>query len=74
LAGKPDGWFTRAEAARKIGRSKDTVTRWHKNGNYEATNFYMAGKTPVWIYSADDITKMKELAKTIKSGPKPKTE
>ena len=64
----PDGYHTRSQAAALIGKSRDTLKRWHNNGTYEATEYMEAGKLQVWLYSDDDISKLKEIAENISPG------
>lgn len=69
----PDNWLTRAQMAKRIGRSKDTLKRWHNDGIYKATGIMKAGEINVWMYSVDDIDKLIDIASKLKRGRKPKT-
>lgn len=61
-----------SEAAKKCGRSVDTLRRWHKTGRIEPSLFYDFGKTRVWLYSESDITKLKKMAEVTRPGRKKK--
>lgn len=67
----PIGWFSRQEVATKIGKSRDTVKRWHNNGIFEASAYMRLGKLVVWLYSESDVRRMQQIAETIKPGPDP---
>lgn len=69
----PDGMYTRGQVADKIGRTRDTIKRWHDSGTYKATHWHQSGKTTVWLYTDEDVAAMKQIARTIKSGPKKET-
>lgn len=64
----PDGTYTRREAAAKIGKSYDTVRRWHETGRYKSTRSEQVGTLIVYLYDDKDIREMKKLARTIKPG------
>jgi hypothetical protein len=72
--GVPDGWHTISRAAALVGRDKDTLKRWHRDGVYEPSGYCERGKLTVWLYSDDDIMEMQRLAHTRKAGRPPKEE
>lgn len=63
--------YTVKEAAGLVGKSPDTLTRWRKTGTYEPSESIKAGSLTVWLYTDDDIDRMRRLAKTMKPGRKP---
>lgn len=70
----PEGMYTRAQVAEKIGKSRDTVRRWHENGTYKATHQETFGDVTVWLYTEDDVRAMKQIARHLTPGRKPKEE
>jgi len=64
----PEGYHTRTEAARLTERDRDTLRRWHKTGTFPATHFVQAGKLKVWLYSDEDIEKLRNIAAEMKIG------
>lgn len=64
----PEGWHTRRQAAKLIGKSSDTIRRWHREGIYEPLGQMPAGQLTVWLYSDEDITNMKKVAATSVQG------
>jgi len=70
----PAGFYTTADAARLIRRSPDTLARWRKGKSpvFKPSKSMKVGKTKVWLYSEDDIEKMKDIARSQKPGPKVK--
>lgn len=64
----PDGFYTRPQVAELVGRSVDTIRRWHKEGRYVATHFMSAGSIKVWLYNDDDIKALREVAEVTKAG------
>lgn len=65
----PRGWYKRQDAADQVGKSKDTIRRWHREGIYEPSGYMRIGKLTVWLYNERDIAAMKIIAETIKPGP-----
>lgn len=61
-----------SEAAAICGRSPDTLRRWRKEGVVEPSMYYDFGLTRVWLYSKDDLKKLKHTAKVTRSGRKKK--
>lgn len=70
----PDGYYTRGMAAKMVGRSIDTLKRWHDEGVYVATRQVAYGELLVWAYSDEDIAELKKIAADYKPGRKPKLE
>ena len=64
----PEGFYTRAEAAYMIGRSRDTLHRWHKSGRYQASKAMQVGKVQVWLYTDEDIEALKIIRDSIRFG------
>lgn len=70
----PDGYYTRAMAAARVGRSVDTLKRWQETGLYKPRFQMTVGKgLHVWLYSDHDIDAMKEVASMQRSGRKAKS-
>ena len=59
----PDGYYTRQQVADLIGRSKDTVRRWHINGIYEASEAREISGVYVFLYTAEDVMALRRLAR-----------
>lgn len=59
----PEGYYTRAAAARVIGRHPDTLTAWRKHGILIPSAYMKAGKLDVYLYSEEDIAEGKRIAK-----------
>jgi hypothetical protein len=55
--------YTRAEAARMVGRDADTLKRWAKTGVYRPSDKRPFGKVMVGLYTDDDIKAMKALVR-----------
>jgi hypothetical protein len=71
----PKDEFTRRQAAQMVGRSLDTLRRWHADGTYKATHWRKIGQRKMWLYTEDDIARMRMIAAGQKPGPKkPPTE
>ncbi|AKL88350.1 MerR-like transcriptional regulator [Gordonia phage GMA6] len=64
----PEGWFTRSQVAARIGKSVDTIRRWHASGIYKSTRQEQFGSVNVWLYSEEDVAAMKHIARTIRPG------
>ena len=60
----PEGFYTRQQVADLIGRSKDTVRRWHINGVYRASEGREICGTYVFLYTNEDVLALKRLAKS----------
>lgn len=69
--GIPEGWYTTSEAAKKVGRSKDTLTRWRKDNTFNPEGYVLRGDLTVYLYSDADIEEMQALAAGMKAGRKP---
>lgn len=68
----PDGTVTASGAAYLINRSTDTVRRWHRKGLCVPSQSMQAGQLTVWLYTMDDIKRLREVARTQKPGRKRK--
>lgn len=68
----PDRMHTRSRAAYLVNRSPDTLKRWHRTGICIPSDSMQAGKLKVWLYTDDDIKRLKETALTQKPGRKKK--
>ena len=62
--------YTTAKAAELVDRSEETLKRWRRMGLCQPSSQRFHGKVMEWMYTEDDITKLRNLAHTIKSGPK----
>ena len=67
----PDNMHTRVAAAYLVGRSVDTLKRWHKQGLVVPSESMQAGKLRVWLYTDDDMMKLRDIAKRQRPGRKP---
>lgn len=73
--GIPDGWHTRGDAAKRVGRSRDTLKRWASDGTYAPTGYITRGQLKVWLYSTEDIDNLINIASGKKAGrPKKETD
>jgi len=68
----PEGWYTRAMAAKMVGRDSDTLKRWARGNGPKPSGRMQAGALSVRLYSDEDIELMRQFASTQKPGPKPK--
>lgn len=70
LKGGP--FYTVHEVAEKIGRSVDTIKRWTRNPNNKNLRpFYrldLSDKSFVWLYTEEDVKRLREHAQTVRSG------
>lgn len=64
----PEGYLTRGQVALEIGKSKDTIKRWHISGRFVATHTVRRGKHTVFLYDQDDLKVLKQLARTVRPG------
>jgi hypothetical protein len=67
----PEGWHLVGEAASLIGRSKDTLKRWHAEEVLIPSGTMDYGQLEVPLYSEDDIKEGRRIARTMKPGRKP---
>lgn len=69
----PDGWFLVSDAAKQVGKSKDTLVRWRKGvePTFTPSGYMTVGKLTIYLYSPKDIEELREIAKTMKPGRKP---
>lgn len=68
----PEGYMTRGQAAAVIGKSKDTLRRWHETGRFITRHKVKRGERYVWLYDADDLEALKTLVRTTRPGPVPR--
>ena len=66
----PDGTVTTATAAFLVNRSVDTLRRWHKKGEFVPSSSMQAGQLTVFLYTDEDIQKLKEFARRQRPGRK----
>lgn len=71
-ANVPERTYTRTRAAYLVNRSVSTIVRWHKEGLYVPSASMQSGKLKVWLYTDDDISALKQIARAQKPGRKPK--
>jgi len=69
----PDNTYTASGAAYLVNRSPDTVRRWHRQGLCVPSKSMKAGQLTVWLYTLDDIKKLREVARTQRPGRKPRS-
>jgi hypothetical protein len=77
----PEGWHTRSDAARLVGRDPDTLKAWHRKSRrgdkfYDAASpsgTMQAGALTVWLYSDEDIEAIKAFIANQRSGRRAKT-
>lgn len=67
----PEGYYTSAAVAEKIGRSQDTVRHWRRKKIFEPSRVEKYGEVTVYLYSEDDVKAMRKIAGEIRPGPKP---
>lgn len=63
--------YTAADVAEMVGRSTATIVRWRRNGTFKPSESAQFGMTWVWLYTPDDIKRLKKLLPTIVPGRKP---
>lgn len=67
----PYGWFTRAMAAHEVGRSKDRIIQWEKQGDITPDGYAEFGQLIVPLYSVEGVEKIRHVAAGKRPGPKP---
>lgn len=68
------GWYTRRQAAERIGRDYDTLRRWERDGIAKPSGQKVAGKVTMPLYNMDDINALRKVVKAFRNGlPLPKT-
>lgn len=60
--------YTRRQAAQIIGKDLDTLKRWKREGTFVPQEQRKFGSLNVDLYSEEDITALRQIAKTIKPG------
>lgn len=68
----PENMYTRSMAAEEVGRSVDTLKRWQHHGLAVPSEHMKAGKLTVWLYTAEDLRNLKDIAANQRPGRKPK--
>lgn len=64
----PDGYYTRDQVAKKIGRSRDTLRRWMKSGKFVPRYTMTVGKLKIWLFDDDDVKVLSDLVITTRRG------
>lgn len=67
----PDNTVTASGAAYLVNRSVDTIRRWHRKGLCVPSQSMKAGQLTVWLYTPEDIKKLRDVARQQKPGRKP---
>ena len=67
----PKGMYTRSQVAQSLGKSKDTIRRWHDNGTYVSRHCQTFGNLKVWLYDDADLAAMRVIARDLTPGRKP---
>jgi DNA-binding transcriptional MerR regulator len=65
--------YTITEAAKKVGRSTDTLRRWQEDGTFSPDDSVQMGKLKVRLYTDADIERLRKIAKAKKPGRPKKT-
>lgn len=65
--------YTTAEAAQKVGVSRQTLHTWMNEGLVEAPASVKVGQRQFRFWTDKDIAKLKEFKGTLKRGPKART-
>lgn len=63
--------YTTSQAAEEVGRHPDTLKRWRDSGVGVPSEQATFGTTVVWLYTREDIEKLRKTARTMKPGRKP---
>lgn len=69
----PEGFYTRDTVAKRIGRSRDTIGRWMREGKFTPRYQMKVGKLTIYLYDEDDIKTLKGLTETTRRGRPPRT-
>ena len=70
----PDGTYTTSGAAYVVNRSPDTLRRWRRQGLCVPSQKMQAGQVSVFLYTAEDIEKLRLIARSQKPGRKREVE
>lgn len=65
----PEGNYTRAQVAAMVGRTRDTIIRWHNSGVFVPSHSKQYGKSKVWLYTDSDVEALRKIAKDMRTGP-----
>lgn len=60
------------QAADMVGKSKDTLIRWRREGRCIPSDKYQMGRSTIPLYTDEDIAVLRKIAATLTAGPKPK--
>lgn len=66
----PDLYSTQ-DVADWVGRSKDTIERWRREGILVPSRYMKVGRMKVWLYTEEDVHQARALARM--SGHKPRS-
>lgn len=72
MSNLPEGTYTRTQVARLIGKSRDTIRRWHKDGRLVPSREEPFGTRHVYLYTEDDLIHAHRLAREVRPGPQRK--
>lgn len=59
-----------ADVADIVGRSQSTIRRWRREKRITPTHYADQGSTRIWLYTKDDLNRVKVLSYTIRPGRK----
>lgn len=62
--------YTVAEASERVGRSINTLKRWHRTGGPQPSLKMTQGKLLVWLYTEDDLQICRQYGLNQRTGPK----
>lgn len=62
--------YTVAEASEQVGRSINTLKRWHRTGGPKPSMQMTLGKLLVWLYTEDDLDICRQYGMNQRTGPK----
>lgn len=65
-------YITTSEASELVGRSVVQIQRYRRNGEFIPSKVEEIGKATVYLYSAEDIERLREFISHQKVGRKPK--
>ena len=64
----PENTVTTSGAAYLVNRSPDTIRRWKRQGLCVPSESMQSGQLTVWLYTHEDIKRLREIARTQKPG------
>lgn len=68
----PYGWHTRGMVATIVGKSKDRIKQWEKDGDITPDGEMPLGQLVIPLYSFEAVEHVRKVASTKRPGPKPK--